>query len=149
MSPTSYRAAPPRGDEPHFIGGAGWCQPGASHQNFGYRERGRTSEVTVTHSEPREEPVTRPSLREYAVVQRARYLSATRTEKGALLDEVVAVTGLHRKAAIRLLRRPPHARAGRAATARPWPKPSTSCGRPPDRSAPSAFIPAFRSCSIA
>jgi hypothetical protein len=29
----------------------------------------RTSEVTVTHSEPREEPVTRPSLREYAAVQ--------------------------------------------------------------------------------
>jgi hypothetical protein len=45
-------------------------------------------------------------------------LAATRAEKGALLDEVVAVTGLHRKAAIRLLRRPPRAptapsRAGR------------------------------------
>jgi hypothetical protein len=34
-------------------------------------------------------------------------LAATRAEKGALLDEVTAVTGLHRKAAIRLLRRPP------------------------------------------
>src|SRR5258707_14587244 len=44
----------------------------ASHQNFGYRAGGRTSEVTVTHSEPREEPVTRPSLREYAAVQRER-----------------------------------------------------------------------------
>ena len=43
--------------------------------------------------------MTRPSLREYAAVQRERYLAATRAEKGALLDEVVAVTGLHGKAA--------------------------------------------------
>ncbi len=62
--------------------------------------------------------MTRASLREYAAVQRERYLAATRAEKGALLDEVVAVTGLHRKAAIRLLRRIPRAptapsRAGR------------------------------------
>ena len=62
--------------------------------------------------------MTRPSLREYAAVQRERYLAATRAEKGALLDEVIAVTGLHRKAAIRLLRRTPRAptvpaRAGR------------------------------------
>jgi hypothetical protein len=51
--------------------------------------------------------VTRASLREYAAVQRARYLQATRAEKRQLLDEVVAVAGIHRKAAIRLLRRPP------------------------------------------
>lgn len=62
--------------------------------------------------------MTRASLREYAAVQRERYLAATRAEKGALLDEVVAVTGLHRKAAIRLLRRTPRpptapSRAGR------------------------------------
>jgi hypothetical protein len=36
-----------------------------------------------------------------------RYLQATRDEKRQLLNEVVAVTGIHRKAAIRLLRRPP------------------------------------------
>src|ERR1700730_15024234 len=54
-------------------------------------------------------PVTRPSLREYAALQRERYRSATRAEKGARLDEVVAVPGLHRKAAIRLLRRGPPA----------------------------------------
>jgi hypothetical protein len=58
--------------------------------------------------------VTRASLREYAAVQHARYLQATRAEKQQLLDEVVAVTGIHRKAAIRLLRRPP-----RSATAGP------------------------------
>jgi len=50
--------------------------------------------------------VTRASLREYAAVQRERYLRAPRAEKRELLDEVVAVSGLHRKAAIRLLHRP-------------------------------------------
>jgi hypothetical protein len=63
--------------------------------------------------------VTRPALREYAAVQRERYLAATRAEKGSLLDEVVAVTGLHRKAAIRLLRRPPRAPTARARAGRP------------------------------
>jgi hypothetical protein len=55
--------------------------------------------------------VTRASLREYATKQRERYQGATRAEKHRLLDEVVAVTGIHRKAAIRLLRRPPRPRA--------------------------------------
>jgi transposase InsO family protein len=40
-----------------------------------------------------------------------RYQQATRAEKHHLLDEIVAVTGLHRKAAIRLLRRAPRARS--------------------------------------
>ena len=62
--------------------------------------------------------MTRASLREYAAVQRERYQHATRAEKHRLLDETVAVTGMHRKAAIRLLRRTPRrpsapARAGR------------------------------------
>jgi hypothetical protein len=55
--------------------------------------------------------VTRASLREYAAVQRERYRQATRAEKHQLLDEVVAVTGIHRKAAIRLLRRARRPRA--------------------------------------
>jgi len=63
--------------------------------------------------------VTRASLREYAAVQRLRYQQATRVEKHQLLDEIVAVTGLHRKSAIRLL--------GRAPRARPSPGPG---GRP-------------------
>lgn len=63
--------------------------------------------------------MTRASLREYAAVQRERYLTATRVEKGTLLDEVVAVTGLHRKAAIRLLRRPPRAPTARSRAGRP------------------------------
>ena len=62
--------------------------------------------------------MTRASLREYAAVQRERYQQASRREKRQLLDEIVAVTGIHRKAAIRLLRRSPRAptvasRAGR------------------------------------
>lgn len=63
--------------------------------------------------------MTRPGLREYAAVQRERYLAATRAEKGALLDEVTAVTGLHRKAAIRLLRRPPRPPTGATRSGRP------------------------------
>ena len=54
--------------------------------------------------------MTRASLREYAAKQRERYQEASRVEKHRLLDEVVAVTGLHRKAAIRLLRRVPRPR---------------------------------------
>lgn len=55
--------------------------------------------------------MTRASLREYAAVQRERYHTASRVEKHRLLDEIVAVTGIHRKAAIRLLRRAPRSRA--------------------------------------
>jgi hypothetical protein len=55
--------------------------------------------------------VTRASLQEYAAKQRERYQGAPRAEKHRLLDEVVAVTGIHRKAAIRLLRRAPRPRA--------------------------------------
>ena len=54
--------------------------------------------------------MTRASLREYAAVQRERYRGATRAEKRQLLNEIVAVTGIHRKAAIRLLRRAPRPR---------------------------------------
>jgi hypothetical protein len=64
--------------------------------------------------------VTRASLREYAAVQRVRYREAsTRAAKGRLLDEVVAVTGLHRKAAIRLLRRAARLRATPGSGGRP------------------------------
>ena len=60
--------------------------------------------------------MTRTSLREYAAVQRERYQQAkSRDDKRRLLDEIVAVTGMHRKAAIRLLRRTPAA----APSARP------------------------------
>jgi hypothetical protein len=64
--------------------------------------------------------VTRASLKEYAVVQRLRYWRAQRRpEKTQLLDEVVAVAGLHRKAAIRLLRRAPRPAVPRPRPGRP------------------------------
>ena len=42
----------------------------------------------------------RACLREYAAVQRKRYQHAARAEEHRLLDEVVTVAGMHRKAAI-------------------------------------------------
>src|SRR5258705_2469718 len=77
----------------------------------------RRSEVTVTNP-PVEATVTRASLRESAAVQGERSQRAGRADKHRLLDEMVAVTGMHRKAAIRLLRRVPRTvptppRAGR------------------------------------
>jgi hypothetical protein len=47
--------------------------------------------------------VNRESIREYSLRQRERYVRAGRKEQGRILDEVVAVTGYHRKAAVRLL----------------------------------------------
>ena len=44
--------------------------------------------------------------REYVARMRERYEMATRAAKSRLLDEVCEVTGYHRKAVIRLLRRP-------------------------------------------
>jgi len=49
--------------------------------------------------------VTRGSIREYTEAVRGRYLRAARREKGRILDEFTQVTGYHRKAAIRRLRR--------------------------------------------
>ena len=49
---------------------------------------------------------------EYVKRMRERYETASRAVKGQLLDEVCAVTGYHRKAAIRLLRRPTPRRRG-------------------------------------
>ena len=49
--------------------------------------------------------MTRRSTLEYAQAIRLRYLRASKVEKGKILDEFMQVTGLHRKAAIRLLSR--------------------------------------------
>jgi len=57
--------------------------------------------------------VTRRSILEYAQALRSRYFGATREEKGKMLDEFTQVTGLHRKAAIRLLHRLGQPRAGK------------------------------------
>src|SRR6266542_289086 len=48
--------------------------------------------------------VQRQSKYEYMARMQVRYLKATKREKGTLLDEVVAVTGYHRRHALRVLR---------------------------------------------
>jgi len=53
--------------------------------------------------------VTRKSIEELLKAWRARYLKANRKEKTKILDEFVALTGYHRKAAIRAFRRKPRA----------------------------------------
>ena len=50
--------------------------------------------------------MTRRSRMEYVQALRKRYFRAAKEEKGKMLDEFTQVTGLHRKAAIRLLNRP-------------------------------------------
>ena len=49
--------------------------------------------------------MTRRSILEYAEALRDRYSGAPKEAKGRMLDEFTKVTGLHRKAAIRLLNR--------------------------------------------
>ncbi|HEX2184441.1 MAG TPA: ISNCY family transposase, partial [Chloroflexota bacterium] len=51
--------------------------------------------------------MTRGSIREYAAAVRERYQAAGKCEQGRILDEFCRTTGYHRKAAIRLLNRPP------------------------------------------
>ena len=58
--------------------------------------------------------MNRESIREYIARQRLRYRRASRADKRRILDEVVAVTGYHRKSALRLLSgRRREARGGR------------------------------------
>jgi len=49
--------------------------------------------------------VTRRSILEYMEALRPRYQTASKAVKGKMLDEFIQVTGLHRKAAIRILNR--------------------------------------------
>ena len=51
--------------------------------------------------------MTLNSVQEYALEMRKRYRNATKKEKSQILNEFVTVTGYHRKAAIRLLLKPP------------------------------------------
>ena len=61
--------------------------------------------------------MTRSSIKEYAKAIRERYQKGTKNEKSKILDEFTKATGLHRKAAIRLLNRrnpaPGRKRSGR------------------------------------
>ena len=57
--------------------------------------------------------MTRRSIMEYVQALRNRYFRASKEEKGKMLDEFTQITGLHRKAAIRLLNRSSQSRAGK------------------------------------
>ena len=57
--------------------------------------------------------MTRGSLREYTEAVRDRYRRASKREKGRRLDEFTEVTGCHRKAAVRMLRRGHRPRSGK------------------------------------
>ena len=61
----------------------------------------------------------RSSVEEYAGLMRARYIKASRSEKGRLLDEFTEVTGYHRKSAIRLLGGPRGAKVAKKKIGRP------------------------------
>jgi hypothetical protein len=63
--------------------------------------------------------VTRASVREYLATQRQRYRLLARRERSQLLNEIVAVTGYHRKAVLRRLRELPRRRAGGKPVGRP------------------------------
>jgi hypothetical protein len=56
--------------------------------------------------------MTRTSIVEYVEAVRVRYFGGTKKEKGKILDEFTKVTGCHRKAAIRLIRRDNQPRTG-------------------------------------
>jgi len=62
--------------------------------------------------------LTRVTVHEYAASLAPRYRAARRGEKGRILDEFCKTTGMHRKAAIRLLRGSSSVRAGRRPRAR-------------------------------
>ena len=55
----------------------------------------------------------RSSVREYVMATHRRYRTASRGQKGKILDEFVATTGYHRKSAIRLLGGTSRARPGK------------------------------------
>ncbi len=58
--------------------------------------------------------MTRVTVHEYAAALVRRYRGASRREKGTILDEFCQTTGMHRKAAIRLLGGVSAVRAGRS-----------------------------------
>ena len=62
---------------------------------------------------PKEAKVTRRSMLEYAQELRGRYFRSSKATKSRMLDEFTQITGLHRKAAIRLLHRADRPKAGK------------------------------------
>jgi len=110
--------------------------------------KGSSIPHNASYQSSKEEPMTRTSIRELVEGWQPRYLKASRKEKSRILDEFVALTGYHRKSAIRLLRRgyrPKHLdRRGRPRLYTPGVKGkqlSFRSGRPVGTSAPSVWPP--------
>jgi hypothetical protein len=93
--------------------------------------------------------MTRGSIQEYTEAVRGRYLGAAKKEKGRILDEFTQVTGYHRKAAVRLLRRgkSPRSSIGDApgVMVLRWLRRLSWPGKPPTACVPSAYIPSYQS----
>jgi len=64
--------------------------------------------------------VERGAILEYARAVSARYLAATKVQKGLILDEFCQTTGRHRKSAVRLLRHPSDGKAKRVGRPRKY-----------------------------
>lgn len=62
--------------------------------------------------------MTREAIRQYIARQRERYLRTERRERGRILDEIVEVTGYHRKSVLRLLAAKKRRRSSRSAVRR-------------------------------
>ena len=60
---------------------------------------------------PTDDRMTIDERRKYLKLMLSRYIKAGRSERGELLTEMEAVTGLHRKSLVRLLHAPSFARA--------------------------------------
>lgn len=52
---------------------------------------------------PREKKLTIDERRDYLRAIQKRYVGASKSERGRMLDDMEAITGLHRKSLIRLL----------------------------------------------
>src|SRR4030067_3875492 len=76
----------------------------------GYRTEGVASKVGLPKCEGGD--VTQTALGEYAAALRERYPAAGKEGKGRILDEFCRTSGLHRKAAIRVLRGKPRCGGG-------------------------------------
>ena len=80
-----------------------------------------------------EDEMTIDERRKYLRKMQERYLQADRKERGQLLDEMEAVTGLHRKSLIRLMKssleRQPRRRQRGRPTGQKWTMPCVSSPR--------------------
>ncbi len=86
---------------------------GALPHNFGYRRRVVASARCYQVSMQGKKPMGKEARSELVDALRERYRAAPREAKGRILDEFVAVSGFHRKHAVRLLRSQPRCNQAR------------------------------------